>query len=92
MLSDVADVNDWPALIVKAVWRDGTERVTRHVERDRRQHTKALLQEQSSSSAVLLNYHAPHKCQSYVIFGNDKSYLFTRQNAVHNCTVSEVIG
>ena len=90
MLSDVADVNDWTALIVNAVWRDRTERVTRHVERDRRQHTEALLQEQSSSSAVFLDCHAPHKCQSYLSFSNDKSYWFIQENVVHNCTVGEI--
>ena len=90
MLSDVADVNDWPALIVNAVWRNGTERLTRHVERDRRQHTEALLQEQSSSSAVFLDCHAPHKCQSYLSVSNHRSYLFIRENAVHNRTVREI--
>src|SRR5439155_23052037 len=50
----------------------------------------ALLQEQSSSSAVFLDCHAPHKCQSYLSFSNDKSYWFIQENVVHNCTVAEI--
>ena len=45
VLSDKADVNHRPALIVNAVRRDGTKRVTRHVNGYRRQHTETLLQE-----------------------------------------------
>src|SRR5207237_10365328 len=55
VLCDVTDINDRPALPVGAVWRKRTERVAGHVEGDRRQHSKALLQKQSSGSIVFLH-------------------------------------